>query len=223
MKTFKCPSCDADLSFSEDREFGFCEYCGTKIMLENHRVTQRIIDEAKIKEAEVREKELDFEIKKLNIKLEKEQSLKKRKRIVLRTYFVSFSILFIASFILYFVSESLGCVLGTFTLLFLLYGGFFIHLYFEKIKNEENDRIALESGGIHIPLSIDDVESFDYLSLSSILEKSGFINVETCNLHDIFIFGKPNMVESVTINGRPMNTQKIYMPNDLIIIKYHGR
>lgn len=30
----KCPSCGADVSLDESREFGFCTYCGTKVMQE---------------------------------------------------------------------------------------------------------------------------------------------------------------------------------------------
>lgn len=28
----KCPSCGADISLDESRDFGFCQYCGTKVM-----------------------------------------------------------------------------------------------------------------------------------------------------------------------------------------------
>lgn len=28
----KCPNCNADIELDQDREFGFCNYCGTKIM-----------------------------------------------------------------------------------------------------------------------------------------------------------------------------------------------
>lgn len=35
MKTIalKCPNCNADIELDQDREFGFCNYCGTKIMI----------------------------------------------------------------------------------------------------------------------------------------------------------------------------------------------
>ena len=29
----KCPNCNADIELDQDREFGFCNYCGTKIMI----------------------------------------------------------------------------------------------------------------------------------------------------------------------------------------------
>lgn len=30
----KCPHCNGDLQMEDDREFGFCQYCGTKIMIQ---------------------------------------------------------------------------------------------------------------------------------------------------------------------------------------------
>lgn len=56
MKILKCPECGASLSIKDDnREFVFCEYCGTKVDLIDRRTehTERIIDEAKIASAEV--------------------------------------------------------------------------------------------------------------------------------------------------------------------------
>lgn len=29
----KCPNCNADIELDQDREFGFCNYCGSKIMI----------------------------------------------------------------------------------------------------------------------------------------------------------------------------------------------
>lgn len=32
----KCPKCGGDLEFEDNREFGFCEYCGAKVMIEKN-------------------------------------------------------------------------------------------------------------------------------------------------------------------------------------------
>ena len=37
----KCPSCGAEVNLDEDREFGFCTYCGTKIVQEKIVVEHR--------------------------------------------------------------------------------------------------------------------------------------------------------------------------------------
>ena len=36
MKVIKlvCPNCKTNLELDDTREFGFCQYCGTKILLE---------------------------------------------------------------------------------------------------------------------------------------------------------------------------------------------
>ena len=32
MIAIKCPQCGADIQLDDSREFGFCNYCGTKVM-----------------------------------------------------------------------------------------------------------------------------------------------------------------------------------------------
>ena len=32
----KCPQCNADLEIDSEREYMYCEYCGTKVMRESH-------------------------------------------------------------------------------------------------------------------------------------------------------------------------------------------
>ncbi len=34
----KCPECGANLEFDDSREFGFCQFCGTKILIESSKV-----------------------------------------------------------------------------------------------------------------------------------------------------------------------------------------
>ena len=67
----KCPSCGGSLSVDEGRTFTFCQYCGTKILLDDeNKFTYRHIDDADIKRAEterlVQLKELELEKEKRN-------------------------------------------------------------------------------------------------------------------------------------------------------------
>ena len=56
MKQYKCPSCGSELNIDDkNKEFAFCQFCGTKIMLDDHRSTYRVIDEAKIHETETKQ------------------------------------------------------------------------------------------------------------------------------------------------------------------------
>lgn len=61
--SLKCPECNASLSIEEGRTQCFCQYCGTKILLDDGSTTYtyRKIDEARLKEAEVRLRELEIE------------------------------------------------------------------------------------------------------------------------------------------------------------------
>lgn len=68
-RTVKCPSCGAELTIKdESRDFMFCEYCGTKVRLDDYQETHRFIDEARIQESkdakELRIKEMEFEERK---------------------------------------------------------------------------------------------------------------------------------------------------------------
>lgn len=55
-----CPGCGANLSIEDGRKQCFCQYCGMKIMLDDESITYRTVDEARIKEAEVRMHEIDL-------------------------------------------------------------------------------------------------------------------------------------------------------------------
>ena len=69
MISLKCPECDASLSVDGELKQCFCQYCGTKIMIDDGSTshTYRTVDEARIKEAEIKEsirlKELELEEK----------------------------------------------------------------------------------------------------------------------------------------------------------------
>ncbi len=65
QRMITCPNCGANLRIDDDRDIFFCEYCGTKIRKESdHSYTKveqeiRYIDEARLKEAELKIKELE--------------------------------------------------------------------------------------------------------------------------------------------------------------------
>lgn len=58
-----CPNCGAKLEIDADRKQVFCSYCGTKLLVDQEEIhiTNRIVDEARLKEAEVKLKELEYE------------------------------------------------------------------------------------------------------------------------------------------------------------------
>lgn len=56
LVNLKCPECGAQLKVDLNREFVYCEYCGTKILLDKEEKITRTIDEAEIRRAETEEK-----------------------------------------------------------------------------------------------------------------------------------------------------------------------
>ncbi|MCR4795619.1 hypothetical protein SAMN02910265_00664 [Ruminococcus flavefaciens] len=59
MRACVCPKCGANLSLEDiKRDYAFCEFCGTKIMLDDFRMTKRIIDEAQLRKAEIEQENL---------------------------------------------------------------------------------------------------------------------------------------------------------------------
>lgn len=72
LKGITCPKCGSQLNFTEDQDFCFCSHCGTQVYKEDSNkasFTYRTIDEAKIKEAENKAKELEFKDKQAKRKL----------------------------------------------------------------------------------------------------------------------------------------------------------
>ncbi len=63
MISLRCQNCGAELQVEPDRSEVYCSYCGSKLLLDDKRIqiTRRIVDEAKLKEAEIRLKELEYE------------------------------------------------------------------------------------------------------------------------------------------------------------------
>ena len=83
MKLFSmiCPHCGAQLSIDLDRRQAFCQYCGNTLLVDDENtinINNRIVDEARLKEAEVRLKELEYqherEIRQETIRKEQKKS-----------------------------------------------------------------------------------------------------------------------------------------------------
>ena len=68
-RTVKCPSCGGELTVKdENRDFMFCEYCGTKVRLDDYQETHRFVDEARIQESKDAK---ELELKKMEVEEKK--------------------------------------------------------------------------------------------------------------------------------------------------------
>ena len=56
VKAIKCPSCGANLEYNGTNPVMYCQYCGTRIVLDDIHTEQHIVDEAKLKRLDLREK-----------------------------------------------------------------------------------------------------------------------------------------------------------------------
>ena len=76
-----CPHCGAKLTIDLDRRQAFCQYCGNTLLIDDENtinINSRYVDEARLKEAEVRLKELEYlherEIRQETIRKEQKRS-----------------------------------------------------------------------------------------------------------------------------------------------------
>lgn len=68
-RTVKCPGCGADLTVKDgNRDFMFCEYCGTKVRLDDYQETYRYVNEAEVKKVEA---DREIELRKMELEEEK--------------------------------------------------------------------------------------------------------------------------------------------------------
>ncbi len=79
MIKMRCSNCGAEMEMDPERKEVFCSYCGTKFVIDDESVhiTNRIVDEARLKEAEIRLKELEYAHEK---ELKEERLLQEQKK-----------------------------------------------------------------------------------------------------------------------------------------------
>ena len=60
---FTCSNCGAALETDPEKKMAFCPFCGAKLLIDDEsiKITQHIVDEARLKEAEVRLRELEYQ------------------------------------------------------------------------------------------------------------------------------------------------------------------
>lgn len=115
-----CPNCNANLdNIDPSRPFCYCQYCGTKIALDDGSIRKEthIYDEAKIKETE--SKEL-LRLKELEIEREREKEDKETGKKLL----IAAVVILVIAFILHFILKTYSTI-PLFTAAIGLYMGLF--------------------------------------------------------------------------------------------------
>ncbi len=210
----KCPECGGNLSVESDREFAFCSYCGTKVMMNNENEhIYRTIDEAEIKHAEtdriVKMRQLDLE--------EKSDASRKGLMIV---WLAAVAILIVVGII----GFSIGNTGMEICLMLAMIAG--MYGYAEIIGNKKKRRTVTGSHEAAITESMTRCAGKHYNSAVMLFKSAGFRNVSAVPLHDLSLLTmrKNGQVDTVTIDGADDFEEGDVYPKDArIAIMYHSR
>ena len=222
MKTLvevKCPSCGGSLSVEEDREFIFCQFCGTRIIINDENTyTYRHINDADIKRAET-ERMVQFK------EMELEEKKQGNRTALIILWLVVTTLLFIIGIIMVstgpkdtddpgYMIMLIGMIIGT-------WGGIGL---FSFSKNQDKRKNHTQNV-VKITSAIANFEGKNFEVISSLLRSAGFSNVSCVALKDLnFLSGQKNgRVESLTIDGNEnINEGDIFSANALVTITYHS-
>lgn len=210
----KCPECRANLSIEEGRDFAFCSYCGTKVIMTNENEhIYRNIDEARVKEAET-----DRMIRLREMELAEKENSRDRKSMIV-AYTVALAFVLIGSLIC--IVQPLAGMWG------IIIGGYVALFTFSKYdKKKKNKRKYVGANEVSITDAMEDCVCRNYQSTVMLFQGAGFTNVTAVPLHDLSIFSqkKNGQVETVTINGNEdFEEEDIYPKNAAVLITYHSR
>lgn len=92
---------------------------------------------------------------------------------------------------------------------------------FSKKDDNENDC----DGKIRVPNSITDYEKKSYVAIEAMLKSAVFTNIRCVPLNDLTtgFLKKPEMVESITIDGQQVSSGgRKFLPDAAVVISYHS-
>lgn len=215
--SIKCPECGATLSVESTREFSFCQYCGTKVMLNNeNEYIYRTIDEAGIKQAET-----DRIVKLRQLDMEEKSNFSRKTLIV--AWLAATAILILIGIIGFTIdNEGMGmCML--FAMCVGMWGG--IGLFMGDNKKKKATIVA-GANEVVISSAMTDCCEKNFNSAVLLFKGAGFVNVTAVPLSDLTVFNqkKNGQVEEVTINGNDdFEEGDIYPKNSNVLITYHSK
>lgn len=222
INAIKCPSCGADLPIEEGREKIFCSFCGTPIVLTNeNEYIYRHIDEAGIKKAEA---DKLVELKKLEL-LEKKQEEKARRKSIKLKISIILGAAGVLCFFIGYAADMEGFLMpGMLCVLILMYMWIFS---MGKDNKDDDDEDIVLGRAIRLPAGVDEYENKSYQALEAKFKSAGFSYIQCIPLHDLTtgFLKKPNMVESITVNGEDidkMNSRAKVAADSTIVISYHS-
>lgn len=245
MRACKCPNCGANLKADDDREFMFCEFCGTKIDLMDQRTvhTEHIVDDARIKNAEsihrvvnifaspfedYRHKKQEKEAQEAReaeeaaeaarIQEEKNREQAKAFKAASTSTFA-----WCVQFVKHHKEESIAGLIAIALLISLASGASRIDARKKAAQAEAAASSHMAMGELQFPDGI----SFtgDYRNTYKALKDAGFTDITLAPAEDL-IFGfleTENDIIEVTVDGVPSFDEDAWYPADVpIVISYHS-
>ncbi len=217
LVSVKCPQCGAALSVDSTREFSFCDYCGTKVLIKNeNEYIYRTIDEAGIQQAET-----DRIVKLRQLDMEERSNFSRKKLIV--AWIAATAILIFIGIIGYSINNAGMMMCMLFAMCVGTWGG--TELFVGKNKKKKASFIA-GSNEVIISVAMTDCCEKNFNSVVLLFKGAGFTNVTAVPLNDLSIFNqkKNGQVEEVTINGNDeFEEGDIFPKNSIVLITYHSR
>jgi len=112
-----CPKCGAQIQINEGTKTCYCTYCGTQIIIDEDgaKVTYRKVDEARIKEADVKQ---ILALKEMEIEEKKRQD----RKIALIALSIASGVMFVLALIVGHSNGITGILLGAVALSILMWG-----------------------------------------------------------------------------------------------------
>ena len=210
----KCPECGADLSIESGREFAFCSYCGTKVMVSNdNEHIYRTIDEAGIKQAET---EREIRLRELELE-ERENSHGRRSQFI--AYGIALAFVLVGALIC--IASPLGGMWG------IIIGAYIALFTFIKSDDKKKkSRKYVSPNDVSISEAMLNCEDKNFNSAVMLFKGAGFSNVTAVPLNDLNVFNmkKNGQVESVTINGMDeFEENDVFPKNSNVLIMYHSK
>lgn len=211
--TLKCPECGSLLDIEEGREFIYCSYCGAKVLIDNENEhIYRHIDEAGIKHEET---ERMVRLKQIEMAEKKREAAHKA-----LAFKIKASIILILISIAMMILGQVGPLENlSLMAIFPMLAVFYIWIFTAGQDEHESD-----DSQVRVPL-ISDYQKNSYETIEERFRNAGFLNVKCVPLNDLSIglFQKPDLVDSITINGHSVTTEgKKYPPNVPVVISYHS-
>ena len=204
MIPLKCTNCNAKMEVSEGREFYFCNYCGTKMLIHdtNSRTIKKTVrreyhDDARVFRAETERQKMEYDyaekMKEQDYKYRSEQANDKR------VWFI---------------------VLISFLMIVIGAGAPMISEYLEELSYIEDDSY------IHPPYTNEETKGKVYLEVEKAFRYAGFSDVKSVPENDVVlgVFKKDGEVDYISINGLDNYEESDWIDIDSeVVIYYHSK